>query len=89
MEENYVAQEQDSKPNWKNKQRRKISKELKKWYMWLPLRVHLMPTYMISQLGSEVSGISSSKIFVGAHWGSLTGCIQPQKHLIQKYKVGQ
>lgn len=30
MEENYVAQEQDRKPNWKNKQTRKISKELKK-----------------------------------------------------------
>lgn len=55
--------------------------------MWLPLRVHLMPTYLISQLGSEVSGISSSKIFVDTHWGSLTGCIQPQKHLIQKYKM--
>lgn len=46
-----------------------------------------MPTYLISQLGSEVSGISSSKIFVDTHWGSLTGCIQPQKHLTQKYKM--
>lgn len=24
---------------------------------------------------------------VDAHWGSLTGCIQPQKHLTQKYKM--
>lgn len=35
-EENYVIQEQDRKPNWKNKQTRKISKELNKENMWLP-----------------------------------------------------
>lgn len=35
-EENCVTQEQDRKPNWKNKQTRKISKELNKENMWLP-----------------------------------------------------
>lgn len=35
-EDNCVTQEQDRKPKWKNKQTRKISKELNKENMWLP-----------------------------------------------------
>lgn len=71
-EENYVIQEQDRKPNWKNKQTRKISKELNKANMWLPYpaqRLHLAPTCPISELGSEVLGISSLKYCRGCMLG--------------------
>lgn len=87
-EENYVIQEQDRKPNWKNKQTRKISKELNKENMWLPypafetsLDTHLPDLWTwlrsIRHLLFEILSFC-----MGVCCGSLAVGIQPQKHFI-------